>query len=161
MTSRNSLEPQTQNAMQPHSRWDGSTLLWILTLLFALRVLAQALQRWLPQAFLPSFERFQGSNLSYPMLLTAQVLILIAMLGYSWKAQRNERRLINTLSCFGAIYMIGSVARIAIGLTISSAPPWFSAWISAVFHLVLAGYLLTLAWTYHCASVGREIDNVA
>jgi hypothetical protein len=166
MTPRNLIQAHTPDETQPHLRtWTGATLLWTLSFLFALRVLAQAVQRWLPQSFLPPFGQFQGSNLPYPVLLSAQILILAAMLRYSWKAQRAEltasRRVSKTLFWCGAIYMGGSVARIAIGLAISIAPPWFSAWISAVFHLVLAAFVLTLAWTHHCASAEREIDHVA
>jgi len=168
MTTRHLIRVHILEETQPPSHlrtWTGATLLWTLSFLFAMRVLAQALQRWLPQSFLPPFSRFQGSHLPYSVLLGAQILILAAMLRYSWEAHRAaltaSRRLTKTLFWCGAIYMSASVARIAIGLTISIAPPWFSAWISAVFHLVLAGFVLTLAWTHHCASVGREIDHVA
>lgn len=41
--------------------------------------------------------------------------------------------------------MSGSVLRVVIGLLLSHAPIWFSAWISSVFHLVLAAFVLTLA----------------
>jgi hypothetical protein len=167
MTPRNLIQVHApaETQLHSHQRTAGTALLWTLSCLFALRVLAQALQRWLPQSFLPPFSQFQGSNLPYPVLLSAQILILAAMVRSSWKAQRAELtaspRLTKTLFRCGAIYMSASVARIAIGLTISIAPLWFSAWISAVFHLVLAGFVLTLAWTHHRASVGREIDNVA
>jgi hypothetical protein len=167
MTPRNLIQVHRPDETQPDSqlRTAGTASLWTLSCLFALRVLAQALQRWLPQSFLPPFSQFQGSNLPYPVLLSAQILILAAMLCSSWKAHRADltvsRRRTKTLFWCGAIYMSASVARIAIGLTISTAPPWFSAWISAVFHLVLAGFVLTLAWTRHRTSVGREIDNVA
>jgi hypothetical protein len=160
MKPRNLIQAHTRDETQPHSHlraWTGTTLLWTLSFLFALRVLAQALQRCLPQSFLPPFGQFQGSNLPYPVLLSAQTLILAAMLRYSWKAQRAgltaSRRMTKTLFWCGTIYMSGSVARIAIGLTISAVPPWFSAWISAVFHLVLAAFVLTLAWIHHRASV--------
>jgi hypothetical protein len=168
MTPRHSIQVHTPDETPPRShlrKWISTTLLWTLSFLFAVRVLAQVLQRWLPQSFLPPFGRFQGSSLSYPVLLSAQLLILAAMLRYSWKAHCStltaNRRLTKTLIWCGAIYMGGSVARIAIGLTISIAPPWFSAWISDVFHLVLAGFVLTIAWTHHRASAGREIDHVA
>lgn len=45
----------------------------------------------------------------------------------------------------GVIYMTGSLARIAIGLSVPDAHPWFRAWISGVFHIVLAAYLLVIA----------------
>jgi hypothetical protein len=41
--------------------------------------------------------------------------------------------------------MLGSVLRIGVGLLVPAAPPWFSTWIPATLHLVLAGYVLTLA----------------
>jgi uncharacterized membrane protein HdeD (DUF308 family) len=52
----------------------------------------------------------------------------------------------------GGIYMAVSIARIVIGLTWPEAPKWFSAYISGVFHLVLAGYVLALA-RYHWIKV--------
>ena len=52
------------------------------------------------------------------------------------------------LAWIGGIYMAGSLARLAVGLAVTDAPPWFTAWISAVFHVVLAGFVLTLA-AYH------------
>jgi hypothetical protein len=62
-----------------------ATLAWVLTFLFAGRVLAQAIQRWWPQPFLPPFGRFQGSGLAYPVLVSAQLLILMLMM---WVAAR-------------------------------------------------------------------------
>jgi len=41
-----------------------------------------------------------------------------------------------------------SVGRIVVGLSVPAAPAWFSTWIPAVFHVVLAAYVLTLAH-YH------------
>ena len=55
-------------------------LLGLLTLLFAARVLGQALQRWWPQSFMPPFDAFQGSGLPYPVLLFAQLIILALMM---------------------------------------------------------------------------------
>ena len=46
---------------------------------------------------------------------------------------------------FGIVYMAGSVVRIIVGLAVPAAPAWFSAWIPALFHVVLAGYVLALA----------------
>jgi hypothetical protein len=140
-------------------------MLWILTLLFAGRVAAQAMQRWWPQPFLPAFRAFQGSHLSYPVLLTAQLLILAAMLRGSWKAQRGtlqpSGRAATALRWCGALYMAASLARLDVGLTFSAAPPWFHAWISEVFHLVLAGFVLTLAAFHRRASLAQEFDHVA
>jgi hypothetical protein len=132
-----------------------AALLFFLSLLFALRVAGQALQHWYPVQFLPPFAAWQGSKFPYPLLLLAQLLILTLMLGVCWRTalgnNRPNPRLARWLACFGAVYMTGSLARIVIGLTVSAAPAWFSAWISAVLHLVLAGFVLTAAhYHYYC-----------
>jgi len=124
----------------------------LLTGLFGLRVAGQAVQFWMPQSFLPTFDLFQGSNLRYSTLLLIQFLILGLMLRTCLRVGGGisvpDRRLGRGLAWFGGIYMAGSVARIAVGIAMPSAPAWFSAWIPAFFHLVLAGFVLTAAH-YH------------
>jgi len=116
-------------------------LLWLLTFLFSLRVAGQAIQRWAPQSWLPPFDAFQGSNLPYWFLLSVQLAILAAMAFYNLRRPAGGR----VLFWFGVIYMTGSLARIAIGLAVPDAHPWFRAWISGVFHIVLAAYPLVLS----------------
>ncbi|MDB5802156.1 MAG: hypothetical protein JWL63_3095 [Rhodocyclales bacterium] len=41
--------------------------------------------------------------------------------------------------------MGGSIWRLVVGLAIPEASAWFSAWIPAVFHVLLASFVLTLA----------------
>jgi hypothetical protein len=113
----------------------------LLTLLFSLRVAGQAIQLWAPQPWLPPFDAFQGSNLPYPFLLASQIVILGVMVYCNVRRPRGGR----AIRWFGIIYMAGSLARIAIGVAVPSAPAWFSTWIPAAFHVVLAGYVLTLA----------------
>jgi hypothetical protein len=131
-------------------------LLWALTGLFTLRVLGQALQKWLPLRLLPPFQAFQGSNIAYPELLTAQLLILAVMYRTAWRVQQGtrspSRRAAKLLLWVGGIYMAGSLTRLAIGIGWSGAPSWFTAWISGVFHVILAGYLLALAVFYQRGS---------
>ena len=116
-------------------------LLWLLTFLFSLRVAGQAIQRWAPQSWLPPFDAFQGSNLPYWFLLSVQLAILAAMAFYNLRRPAGGR----VLFWLGVIYMTGSLARIAVGLAVPDAHPWFRAWISGVFHIVLAAYLLVLS----------------
>jgi len=136
--------------MARHHRY--SALLAFLTFLFALRVLGQALQRWAPRPFLPDFGSFQGSGLPYWLLLSVQLFILAAMLWYALRVQRQKlargTRAGVVLLWLGWIYMSGSIVRIVVGLAVPAAPGWFSAWIPATFHLVLAAYVLALAY-YH------------
>lgn len=127
-------------------------VLGLLTFAFLLRVLAQALQYWVPQPWLPAFDRFQGSGSPYWLLLSSQVLILAIMVRTTLRVrsgvQPPRRRAFRFLAWGGSIYMAGSLARLGVGLTFAAPAPWFTAWISAVFHVVLAGFVLTLA-AYH------------
>jgi hypothetical protein len=127
-------------------------ILRTLCILFGLRVLGQAVQCWAPQPFLPPFDAFQGSDLPYWLLLSTQLGLLAAMLGVtsrvSWGAARKSMRSARAFAWFGGVYMVGSLARIALGLSWSEAPAWFTAWIPAIFHVVLAAFALTLA-AYH------------
>jgi hypothetical protein len=122
---------------------------WAFTFLFAGRVLAQAIQRWWPQPFLPTFGRFQGSGLAYPLLFSSQLVILALMVWMaglvtsgSWHPAPRRLR---ALSIFGCLYMAASVLRILIGWLMPTAPEWFRAWIPGFFHLVLAGFVITMA----------------
>jgi hypothetical protein len=116
-------------------------LLWLLTFLFSLRVAGQAVQRWAPQPWLPPFDAFQGSNLPYWFLLLVQLVILGAMVFCNIRRPRGGK----VLLWVGVLYMAGSLARIAVGVLVPDAHPWFRAWISGAFHIVLAAYLLVLA----------------
>ena len=126
-------------------------------MLFALRVLGQALQHWAPLAFLPRFEEFQGSNLPYWVLLTMQLVILTWMVKMTVRVAvgvpTRKARASRILAWVGGLYMLGSLARIAVGLAMADAPAWFTAWISGAFHVVLAGFVLTLAAYYANAPV--------
>jgi hypothetical protein len=123
-----------------------------LCVLFALRVVGQAVQRCLPLSFLPPSDAFQGSGLPYALLLAIQLVLLALMLGVTSRvyggALRKSARAAHKLGWFGCIYMGGSLARVAIGLVFDQAPAWFTAWIPAAFHVVLAAFVLTLA-AYH------------
>ncbi len=124
----------------------------LLTGLFGLRVAGQAMQFWMPQSFLPAFEVFQGSGLPYSILLMTQLVILALMVRTTLRVATGksipDRRLGRGLAWFGGLYLAGSVARIVVGIAVLSAPAWFSTWIPAFFHLVLAGFVLTAAH-YH------------
>ena len=139
------------NTPQPASRY--AFVLATLTALFGCRVIAQALQRWSPVSWLPAFDAFQGSDLSYGVLLASQLVLLALMVGVTVrvaaKAQSANAFAARVLAWVGGLYMGGSLARIVLGLTLEDAPRWFTAWISAVFHLVLAAFVLTLAAYYN------------
>jgi hypothetical protein len=124
----------------------------VLTALFATRVAGQAIQRWMPQGFLPQVGAFQGSNLPYWLLLSSQLVILALMVRVCLRMQR--RTLVRTpraglvLAWLGGIYMALALGRIAAGLAIPDAHAWFRAWIPAFFHIVLAAFVLAVS-LYH------------
>jgi hypothetical protein len=125
---------------------------WLLCAMFGARVLGQMLQRWMPQPFLPPADAFQGSSLRYGVLLSTQLVILAAMFYLTIRMQTRtlvpSRRLGVGLAWAGATYMTFSIGRIAVGLAVPEANPWFRTWIPAFFHLVLAGFVLTVS-LYH------------
>lgn len=133
-------------------------LLALLAVLFGLRVAAQALQRWAPQPFLPPFEHFQGSALHYGVLLCSQLIILAAMAYYILRLNagtlRPSRRAGVLLAWLGGLYLAVSLIRIAIGLAVSGAGTWFTAWIPAALHVVLATFVGMLAY-YHVVESRR------
>lgn len=127
-------------------------LLGLQTFLFAVRVAGQAIQRWIPQPGLPPFEAFQGSALPYGVLLASQLILLAVMALYTVRLARArlapDYRAGMVLAWLGGIYMTVAVTRIAIGLWVPDAAAWFTVWIPALLHVVLASYVLTLAY-YH------------
>lgn len=126
-------------------------MLWLLSLLFALRVLGQAIQFWTTVPWLPGFESFQGSGLSYWALLSAQAVILVVVAHSSWRVQRGtvepRRDQGGMLLWLGSVYLAGSLGRIAVGL-VPGTSGWFRAWIPGAFHIVLACHVVTLG-AYH------------
>ncbi|HYH42607.1 MAG TPA: hypothetical protein VD867_11555, partial [Burkholderiales bacterium] len=119
--------------------------------LFASRVVAQAVQRWHPLDALPPFHMFQGSSVAYEYLIATQAALLVWMVIATRRvsAGRQPRHgAARVLTWVGGIYMAGSILRIVVGLSLPDAPAWFHVWIPAVFHVVLAGFVLTLA-AYH------------
>ncbi len=126
-------------------------LLWSLTALFAFRVAAQLVQYASPIPILPPFEAWQGSTLSYPVLLASQFVILILMISVTSRIARGVRavrRLGVGLLALGGVYFAAMAVRLVLGLTMLGHVAWFAKPLPAVFHLVLASYLLVLGH-YH------------
>lgn len=124
-------------------------VLWLLVAAFAGRVAGQLIQKVSPVGFLPDVAAFQGSRLPYWALLSTQIVILCAMVVVTARIQRGtlrpSARVGSILGRLGALYLGVSIVRIAIGLFVPQAPAWFSTWLPAIFHLVLAGWVLLVA----------------
>jgi len=123
-------------------------LLLIPALLFVFRVLAQFIQLQSHVSWLPEFSSWASGILSYDWLLALQVLIFIAMAFAivrlaSGRVPRNlpVGRVIRII---GLIYFSIMLFRLIAGMAWLSEWHWFAASIPALFHLVLACFLILL-----------------
>ena len=130
-----------------------ATLLWILLTLFALRVLGQLLVAAGSAPFLPPMDEWQSGLLPYPMLLSAQA-VLLGLLGCVCLQfsrghgyfVRPHWWLAGPLWTVGWIYAVGMVVRYA-ALRRDVIP--------VVFHIVLATFLLSVAHHHRSAAPSR------
>jgi hypothetical protein len=136
----------------------------LLTLLFLLRVAAQALAAFADIPFLPPMEKWVTPSASpfatsglvpYPILLTAQALILIVQVavirdfargrGYFVSLSERTGRILLGLSYLYA----GSMAlRYVITMVLYPERRWLGHTVPIALHFVLAGFLFTLG-DYH------------
>ncbi len=125
--------------------------LWLLTGLFAVRVAAQPLS--LIWHRLPAFGAWHSSTLPYGWLVFFQILILIAMIGIAFRFSRGRVRASRpigmALLSFGGLYMGAMLARLVLGATWMRGDAWFDRPLPAIFHLVLASFVIVVGW-YHC-----------
>ena len=123
-----------------------SFALWILFALFTLRVIAQPLALVVESAALPRFESWHSAALPYGVLLSSQILILVALGWTSWRFTVGDvppRRATGTLAlALGTAYLLTMVVRLVLGATVLSHVRWFASPLPTVFHMVLAMYLL-------------------
>ena len=129
-----------------------------LGLAFLARVAGQAAQRWWGWGFLPSQDAWQGSSLPFPALFAAQIVILaiITAATLRMRAGRNlfGQRWVRPVAWFGVVYFAVMTARLAIGLggdagvfgdDSLAAGKWFTAYLPASFHVVLAAEVMLFA----------------
>ncbi|WP_428097380.1 hypothetical protein [Candidatus Rariloculus sp.] len=120
----------------------------LLAVLFVLRVFAQLLQAVHPVSVLPPFEVWQSGIIAYPVLLSAQIMIIVFLATVLWRVgtQAGSPRRWKYRLCFalGGVYFGLMAFRFVTGLTVFADVPWFSKSVPAFFHMVLAAFLLTL-----------------
>lgn len=121
--------------------------LWVLTLLFGLRILAQPLSRIVP--VLPRFDAWHGGVLPYPALLLSQLAIAATMVIVNLRLAHGmlvpRPRLGRWLARLGTLYFVGMLLRLTLGQTVYAGSSWFDRPLPTLFHLVLATWLLLLA----------------
>lgn len=124
--------------------------LWGLTLLFALRILAQPLSLLVP--VVPGFDAWHGGVLPYPFLLFSQLAIAATMAIVNLRLARRalvpHPRLGRLLVLLGALYFAAMLLRLVLGQTTHAGSAWLDRPLPTLFHLVLAAWILLLA-RYH------------
>lgn len=118
-----------------------------LTGLFAFRVAAQFLESVAPSPLIPDFDRWSSGAIDYPLLLSAQLVILAVMIsGIALLPRlRLKQALLGALEYFAIVYFAVMLVRLVIALAGISSLPWFQLPLPAFFHLVLASYLFCVA----------------
>lgn len=136
--------------------------LGVLLASFCVRVGAQLLQARFELPGLPGFDAWHAGLLPYPLLVIAQ-LGIVALLGRVWlDFAREQVRPSRTSACIwlglGIPYLILMLVRLVLGLTVLTAHPWFKQTLPALFHLVLASFMLGIG-AFHWRHAGARVDE--
>jgi hypothetical protein len=144
-------------------RQQAVILLRLLLTLFCFRVGAQFVQLYAGLSYLPEFSAWHSASIPYPLLLGAQLVIIalasivIAKVGRDrYRASYSRSRI---LVWFGWIYFIFMLFRLVLSLTIMQSHAWFGATLPALFHMVLALFLIVLGWHESTQLRLREQDD--
>jgi len=127
-------------------------------------VAAQLIQAYSPVTSLPPFETWQSGALPYPLLVSLQLIILVACGRVVWSflsgtvvPSGKKGRLLLVL---GWVYFVVMGIRLLIGLTVAPNHFWFGAIVPTLFHLVLASFLL-VSGSFHTASGSCSVAPVS
>jgi hypothetical protein len=130
-------------------------LLALLTLLFALRVLGQALVAFFDVTWLPAMEQWFSGLIPYPALLIIQLLMLLLMIKVAaeiWRGRGFYAELrphwSQFLQRFSAVYAGVMIVRYILTMTLQPEMHWFGGAIPIIFHFVLAAFIFVLG-RYH------------
>ena len=128
---------------------DAAMLLWGCTALFAARVIGQFEALVLAPAWLPDMDAWYSGLLPYPLLLPAQIAILMLMAVVAWNRRvrngtfaRARPRVTSALRSFALLYFIVMAVRLGVNVIDNGAHFWRNGAIPVAFHWVLALFLL-------------------
>jgi hypothetical protein len=130
-------------------------ILWILLVIFILRVIGQILVVLNLGDFLPPMEEWQSGILSYPYLLISQIAIIIfygkICLDFSKGKgffSMPHKKLGKGFLIFGAIYLVAMLLRYILYMILHPGARWFGGTIPIFVHCVLATFLI-LVGNFH------------
>jgi len=121
---------------------------WLLAFLclFVFRVLAQLIQAIRPVAILPAFDSGQIGALSYQLLLASQIAIIILLGSIFWQFRAGKvtpgPRLGMICLSVGVVYFSVMLFRLIAGYSFANEHAWLGVHSPAIFHLILASFLL-------------------
>jgi hypothetical protein len=132
-------------------------LLAFITVLFAGRVLGQALVACVGVPWLPPMEQWFSGVIPYPLLLIIQLLMLMLMIKITAAIWRGKGAFADVrphwsgiLMKFSAVYASLMVVRYILTMILHPEMRWFGDIIPIIFHFVLAGFIFVLG-RYHRA----------
>ena len=121
-------------------------ILATLLCLFVFRVSAQLIQQLIPVPWLPSFESWHSASIPYWLLVMAQLIIIALaakIIHGLWTGTRKSSPHRGKVYLWlGGCYFLGMAFRFVSGQTFLANHSWFSAWLPALFHLVLAVFVI-------------------
>jgi len=136
-------------------------LLALLTFLFALRVVGQALVAFFGVTWLPAMEQWFSGLIPYPTLLIIQLLMLMLMVKVTGEIWRGKGTFASPrphwsqfLIKFSAVYAAAMVLRYALTMILRPDKRWLGDAIPIIFHFVFAGFIFVLGH-YHGSTDGQ------
>jgi hypothetical protein len=139
-----------QRMMSPRARaCSAMSLLWSCIVLFAARVIGQLETVLLSPVWLPDMDAWYSGLLPYPLLLPAQIAILMAMAVVAWNRRirnggfaRSNPRVAGALRIFAGLYFVVMAVRLGVNVIDNGGDFWREGAIPVAFHWVLALFLL-------------------
>jgi hypothetical protein len=130
-------------------RCTAAALLWTCTALFAFRVIAQLEALLIAPGWLPDMDAWYSGLVPYPLLLPAQIALLMLMAVVAWNRRiragsfaRANPRTARALRIAALCYFTVMAARLAIHVLDHGADFWREGALPVAFHWVLALFLL-------------------
>jgi hypothetical protein len=127
----------------------AAALLWTCVAMFAARVIGQLETVLLSPAWLPDMDAWYSGLLPYPLLLPAQIAILMAMAVVAWNRRirngsfaRGRPRAAGALRIFAGLYFVVMAVRLGVNVIDNGGDFWREGAIPVAFHWVLALFLL-------------------
>ena len=124
-------------------------LLWACIALFAARVIGQFEVLMFAPHWLPEMDAWYSGLLPYPILLPAQIGLLMLMSVVAWNRRVRTGRfaaahpqIVRALRALAAIYFGMMALRLALNVSANGADFWREGAIPVAFHWVLALFLL-------------------